>query len=56
MTLSMKSWVVIVLVALLLGVALVVLLVPSFSEAAVLEWMKTSMTATPPCDACPGRD
>jgi hypothetical protein len=45
MTLSMKSWAVIVLVALLVAVALVVLLVPSFSEAAVLEWF----TTTPPC-------
>ena len=45
MTLSMKSWVVIVLVALLVAVSLAMFLVLSLSGAAVLEWF----TTTPPC-------
>jgi hypothetical protein len=49
MPLPMKSLAVIVLVALLVAVTLAVLLVPSPSWAAAFEWMKTSMTATPPC-------
>jgi len=54
MHLTMKSWVVIVGVALLvLAVTLVVLLiVPSTSWAAVYEWF-TPHSGTSPC-ACPG--
>ena len=49
MTLSMKSWAVIAFVGLLvLAVALAVLLVPSQSWAAGLEWFLTP-TNTSPC-------
>ena len=51
MPLPLKGWVVIVLVALLvLAVTLAVLLVPSTSWAAALEWF-TNPTNTSPC-AC----
>ena len=46
MTLSTKTLVVIVVVALLLAVALSVLLVPSTSWAGALEWF---MNPPPPC-------
>jgi hypothetical protein len=49
MTLSMKSWTVIVLVALVVAVSLAMFLVPSLSWAATFEWFTTQMTA--PC-AC----
>ncbi len=51
MTLSMKSWAVIVLVALLVAVSLAMFLVPSLSWAASFEWFTTQLTAPGPC-AC----
>ncbi len=51
MTLAMKSWAVIVFVALLVAVTLLVLLVPSASWAAMYEWWRTP--AMSPC-ACLG--
>jgi hypothetical protein len=48
MTLSMKSWAVIVVVALLVAVSLVVLLVPSLSGAAAPEWF-TNLPEASPC-------
>jgi hypothetical protein len=51
MALSMKSWAVIVFVALLVAVTLAVLLVPSASWAAAYEWFTHPGAA--PC-ACVG--
>ncbi len=53
--LTMKSLVVIVLVALLLAVTLVVLLIPSTSWAAALEWFMNPPQSAP-CDCIPGGD
>ncbi len=56
MHLTMKSLVVIVLVALLvLAVTLVVLLIPSTSWAAALEWFMNPPQSAP-CDCIPGGD
>ena len=50
MTLSTKTLVMIVVVALLVAVTLAVLLVPSASWAGALEWF---MTPPPPCSCGP---
>jgi hypothetical protein len=55
MTLSMKSWAVIVLVALLVAVSLAMFLVPGLSWAASFEWFTTQLTAPGPC-ACMSPD
>jgi hypothetical protein len=54
MPLPLKGWAVIVLVALLvLAVTLAVLLVPSTSWAAALEWFMNPPKSSP-CDCIPG--